>query len=137
VPPQSVTIRLVDDVDVSRGNMLADPEHPPTVAREVEARICWMSERPLEERARLAVKHTTRSVRAIVDEIVSITDIHTLQEGSAPERLELNDIAVVRLRLSEPIAVDPYDENRETGAFIVIDEASNDTVGAGMILRAS
>jgi sulfate adenylyltransferase subunit 1 (EFTu-like GTPase family) len=137
VPPQSVTIRLVDDVDVSRGNMLADPEHPPTVARQVEARICWMSERPLEERARLAVKHTTRSVRAIVDEIVSITDIHTLQEGSAPERLELNDIAVVRLRLSEPIAVDPYDENRETGAFILIDEASNDTVGAGMILRAS
>ena len=67
----SVTIRLADDVDVSRGNMLADPERPPVVAREVEARVCWMSERPLEPRAKLAVKHTTRSVRAIVDELVS------------------------------------------------------------------
>jgi sulfate adenylyltransferase large subunit len=136
VPPQSVTIRLADDIDVSRGNMLADPERAPIVAREVDARVCWMSERPLEPRAKIGVKHTTRSVRAIVDELVSITDIHTLDEVAAPERLELNDIGVVRLRLSEPLAVDPYAENRETGAFILIDEATNDTVGAGMILTA-
>src|SRR5205823_930188 len=83
--------------DGPRGNMLADPDRPPTAAREVEARVCWMSERPLEQRARLAVKHTTRSVRAIVDQIVSITDIQTLEEGPGPERLELNDIAVLRL----------------------------------------
>ena len=76
-------------------------------------------------------------MRAIVDELVSLTDIHTLEDVAAPERLELNDIGVVRLRLSEPLAVDPYAENRETGAFILIDEATNDTVGAGMILRAS
>jgi sulfate adenylyltransferase large subunit len=136
VPPQSVTIRLADDIDVSRGNMLADPERAPIVAREVDARVCWMSERPLEQRAKIGVKHTTRSVRAIVDELVSITDIHTLEEVAAPERLELNDIGVVRLRLSEPLAVDPYAENRETGAFILIDESTNDTVGAGMILTA-
>jgi sulfate adenylyltransferase large subunit len=136
VPPQSVTIRLADDIDVSRGNMLADPERAPIVAREVDARVCWMSERPLEHRAKIGVKHTTRSVRAIVDELVSITDIHTLEEVAAPKRLELNDIGVVRLRLSEPLAVDPYAENRETGAFILIDESTNDTVGAGMILTA-
>jgi bifunctional enzyme CysN/CysC len=137
MPPESVTIRLADDIDVSRGDMLADPERPPTVTRELEARICWMSERPLEPRAKLAVKHTTRSVRAIVDELVSLIDIHTLTDQPSPERLELNDIAVVRLRLSEPLAVDPYAESRETGAFILIDEATNDTVGAGMIISAA
>jgi sulfate adenylyltransferase subunit 1 len=136
VPPQSVTIRLADDIDVSRGDMLSDPERAPVVAREVDALVCWMSERPLEPRARLAVKHTTRSVRAIADELVSRTDIATLEELAAPERLELNDIGVVRLRLSEPLAVDAYAENRETGALILIDEATNDTVGAGMILTA-
>jgi sulfate adenylyltransferase subunit 1 len=136
VSPQSVTIRLADDVDVSRGNLLADPGQPPTVARELDARVCWMSERPLEPRAKLAVKHTTRSVRAIVDELVSVIDIHALEDQAAPAALQLNDIGVVRLRLSEPLAVDPYDENRETGAFILIDEATNDTVGAGMILSA-
>jgi bifunctional enzyme CysN/CysC len=136
LPPESVTIRLADDIDVSRGDMLADPERPPTVTRELDARICWMSERPLEPRSKLAVKHTTRSVRAVVDELVSLTDIHTLTEVPAPERFELNDIGVVRLRLSEPLAVDPYADSRETGAFILIDEATNDTVAAGMILSA-
>jgi bifunctional enzyme CysN/CysC len=136
VPPQSVTIRLADDVDVSRGNMLADPERPPIVARELRARVCWMSERPLEPKAKLVVKHTTRSVRAVVDELASVTDVHDLTDVPSPERLELNDIGVVRLRLSEPLAVDPYAENRETGAFILIDEASNDTVGAGTVLSA-
>ena len=136
VPPQSVTIRLADDIDVSRGDMLADPEQPPVAARELDARVCWMSERPLEPRAKIGVKHTTRSVRAVVDELVSLTDIRTLAEVDRPERLELNDIGVVRLRLSEQLAVDPYAENRETGAFILIDEATNDTVGAGMILTA-
>jgi sulfate adenylyltransferase large subunit len=136
VAGESVTIQLADDIDVSRGDLLADPDNPPTVARELEARICWMSERPLEPRAKLAIKHTTRTVRAIVDEIVSVVDIHTLQDQPAPERLELNDIAVVRLRLSEPLAVDPYAVSRETGAFILIDEATNDTVAAGMVISA-
>ena len=137
VPPESVTIRLTDDIDVSRGDMLADPEKPPAVTRELEARICWMSERPLEPRAKLAVKHTSRSVRAIADELVSVVDIHTLAEKPGPERLELNDIGVVRLRLSEPLAVDPYADSRETGAFILIDDGTNDTVAAGMVLSAT
>ena len=135
-PLESVTIRLADDVDVSRGDMLADPEAPPIVARELEARVCWMSERPLTPRTKLAVKQTTRSVRAAVDELVSVVDIHVLADAPAPEQLELNDIAVVRLRLSEPLAVDPYARNRATGAFILMDEATNETVGAGMVLDA-
>ena len=89
----SVTIRLEDDLDVSRGDMLADPEQAPTVARELEATVCWMAEKPLEPRAKLAIKHTTRTVRAIVDELVSVVDIHTLEDQPAPARLELNDIA--------------------------------------------
>jgi len=137
VPGMSATIRLADDLDVSRGDMLADPEQPPTVARELEATVCWMAEKPLEPRTKLAIKHTTRTVRAVVDELVSVVDIHTLEDQPAPERLELNEIARVRLRLSEPLSVDPYAENRATGAFILIDEATNDTVGAGMILSAS
>jgi len=137
IPPMSVTIRLADDLDVSRGDMLADPADPPVVARELEARVCWMSERPLEPRARLAVKQTTRSVRAIADELVSRIDVHTLEEVPAPDRLELNDIGVVHLRLAEPLCVDPYGVNRSTGAFVLIDEATNETVGAGMVLSAA
>jgi sulfate adenylyltransferase subunit 1 (EFTu-like GTPase family) len=137
VPGMSVTVRLADDIDVSRGDMLADPEQAPSVARELEATVCWMADKPLEPRAKLAIKQTTRTVRAIVDELLSVVDIHTLEDLPGPERLELNDIARVRLRLSEPLAVDPYAENRTTGAFILIDEATNDTVAAGMIVSAS
>jgi sulfate adenylyltransferase subunit 1 len=137
IPPMSVTIRLTDDLDVSRGDMLADPADPPTVARELRARVCWMSERPLEPRARLAVKQASRSVRAIADELVSRIDVHTLEDMASPERLELNDIGVVHLRLSEPLCVDPYEVNRATGAFVLIDEATNETIGAGMVISAS
>jgi bifunctional enzyme CysN/CysC len=136
VPGQSITVLLQDDVDVSRGDLLADPELPPVVARELVARVCWMTERPLETRARLLIKHTTRTVPALVDELVSVVDIHTLEDRTAPERMELNDLGVVRFRLAEPLAVDPYAASRATGAFVLIDEASNDTVGAGMIVEA-
>jgi bifunctional enzyme CysN/CysC len=137
LPGQSVTIRLEDDVDVSRGDLLADPQSPPTAARELVARVCWMTERPLEDRARLLVKHTTRTVPARVEEIVSVVDIDTLVDRSSPGRMELNDLGVVRFRLAEPLVVDPYARNRATGAFILVDEASNDTVGAGMVVEAT
>jgi sulfate adenylyltransferase subunit 1 (EFTu-like GTPase family) len=137
IPGQSVTIRLEDDVDVSRGDMLADPERPPIVARELVARVCWMSERPVEDRARLLVKHTTRTVTARIEEVLSVVDIRTLADRPSPGRLELNDLGVVRFRLAEPLAVDPYAVNRATGAFILIDEATNETVGAGMVMDAA
>ncbi|HKU58146.1 MAG TPA: GTP-binding protein [Gaiellaceae bacterium] len=137
IPGKSVTIRLADDIDVARGDMLADPAQPPVVAREITARVCWMSEKPLEPRAKLLLKQTTRTARALVDELVSVVDIESFEDVPSPQRLELNDLAVVRLRLAEPLAVDPYAENRATGAFILIDESTNDTVGAGMVVEAS
>jgi sulfate adenylyltransferase large subunit len=133
VPGQSVTLLLEDDLDVGRGDLLADPACPPQVVRELTATVCWMSERPLEPRARVLVKHATRTVPARADELVSVVDIHALADVPAPERLELNDIGVVRLRLAEPLAVDAYSDNRATGAFILIDESSNETIAAGMI----
>jgi sulfate adenylyltransferase subunit 1 len=95
-----------------------------------------MSERPLEDRARLLIKHTTRTVPARVEEIVSIVEIHSLEDQLSPGKMELNDLGIVRFRLAEPLAVDPYARNRATGAFILIDEATNDTVGAGMVVSA-
>ncbi|MFL5954412.1 MAG: sulfate adenylyltransferase subunit 1, partial [Gaiellaceae bacterium] len=136
IPGQSVTIRLEDDVDVSRGDLLADPGCAPVAARTLIARVSWMSERPLEERSRLLVKHTTRTVPARADEIVSVVDIHSLTDRSSPGKMELNDLGVVQFRLAEPLAVDPYARNRSTGAFILIDEATNDTIGAGMVVAA-
>jgi sulfate adenylyltransferase large subunit len=136
VPGMSVVIRVDDDLDVSRGDMLSDPLDPPTTARQLQARVCWMSEQPVEPGARLALKHTTRWVRAILDGIESKLDVETLDEVPA-SALALNDIGVVRLRLSGPVAVDPYDENRATGAFILVDEATNNTVAAGMVIAAS
>jgi sulfate adenylyltransferase large subunit len=136
VQGQSVVVRLADDVDVARGDMLADPADPPLTARELEARVCWMSERPVRTGARLALKHTTRWTRAILDEVVSVLDVESLDDRPA-ERLDLNDLARVRLRLAEPLLVDPYAENRATGAFVLVDEATNETVGAGMVLTAS
>jgi sulfate adenylyltransferase large subunit len=133
IPGQSVTIRLSDDLDIGRGDMLVDPERAPEVVREVEATLCWMAERPLEPRTRVVVKHTTRTTRAIVEELRSVVDIHTLDDREAPERFALNDIGRVSLRLAEPLVVDPYERNRATGAFILIDEATNETIAAGMV----
>ena len=137
LPDESVTILLEDDVDVSRGDLLADPAGPPIVARELVARVSWMADKPLEEHARLLIKQTTRTVPARAEEIVSVVDIATLEDRPAPGRMELNDLGVVRFRLAEPLVVDPYKEHRWTGSFILIDESSNDTVGAGMVVEAS
>ena len=136
VQGQAVVVRLAAAIDVARGDMLCDPADPPVVARELEATVCWMSERPVDQGARLAIKHTTRWARAILDEIVSVLDVETFEQVPA-ERLALNDLARVRLRLSAPLLVDPYDVNRATGAFILVDEATNETVGAGMVIGAT
>ena len=133
VPGLSVTIRLEDDLDISRGDMLCDPDDPAVATRQLEATVCWMSDQPLRPGARLAVKHTTRSARAIVDEIRSVLDVDSLEQDESRHELALNDIGAVTLRLSAPLVVDPYVENRSTGSFILIDEATNDTVAAGMV----
>jgi bifunctional enzyme CysN/CysC len=132
-PTQSVTVLLEDDVDVSRGDMLAAPGDAPTPVRQLDATVCWMTDQPLRARSRYVVKHTTREVRAIVDEVVHAIDVHTLEPDTSASELGLNDIGAIRLRLSSPLVVDDYRRNRSTGSFILIDEATNATVGAGMI----
>ena len=135
-PGRSVTIRLEDDLDVGRGDLLCDPTCPPIVARRLEATVCWMSEQPLRPGARVGVKHTTRTARAVVDEITSVLDVTELEADAERHELALNDIGTVVLRLSGPLLVDEYATNRATGSFILIDEATNNTVAAGMILSA-
>jgi bifunctional enzyme CysN/CysC len=132
-PPQSVTVLLEDDLDVSRGDMLVGAGERPQAARMLEATVCWMADEPLTARSRYAIKHTTRDARAIVDEVVDRMDVHTLEPDSSAGELGLNEIGTIRLRLSSPLVVDDYRRNRATGSFILIDEATNATVGAGMI----
>jgi bifunctional enzyme CysN/CysC len=131
--PMSVTLRLEDELDVSRGELLCHPEQAPTVARELTADVCWLNERPLRRGGRYVLKHTTRSVTTIVEELRDRVDVHTLERTADPEELALNDIGGVRLRTSAPLTFDPYGRNRRTGSFIVIDETTNETVGAGMV----
>jgi small GTP-binding protein len=131
--PMSVTLRLEDELDVSRGELICRPEETPTVARELEADVCWLNERPLRVGGRYVVKHTTRSATAIVDALGDRVDVHTLERVPNPEQLALNDIGRVRLRTSTPLAFDPYRRNRRTGSFIMVDETTNETVGAGMV----
>jgi sulfate adenylyltransferase large subunit len=135
--PMSVTLRLTDEIDISRGETITHPEQPPTVARELEADVCWMTDQPLRPGGRYIVKHTTREVTAIVDALCDHVDVHTLERAGAPQELALNDIGRVRLRTNAPLVFDPYDQNRRTGSFILIDEASNNTVGAGLVVAAS
>ncbi len=131
--PMSVTLRLEDELDVSRGELICRAEEAPRVSRELQADVCWLNERPLRAGGRYVIKHTTRGATAIVDELQDVVDVHTLERASAPEQLALNDIGRVRLRTSTPLAFDSYRSNRRTGSFILIDEATNETVGAGMV----
>jgi bifunctional enzyme CysN/CysC len=135
--PMSVTLRFEDELDVSRGELICRPEQSPVVARELHADVCWLNERALQAGARYVIKHTTRSATAIVEQLDDRVDVHTLERASAPGTLELNDIGRVRLRTSAPLVFDPYVANRRTGSFILIDEATNETVGAGMVEPAA
>jgi sulfate adenylyltransferase subunit 1 (EFTu-like GTPase family) len=129
----SVTLVLEDEIDVSRGDIICHPGDAPQLSRELTATVCWMTDAPLRAGARYAIKHATHAARAIVEEIVDHVDVHTLSPDPAASELGLNDIGRVRLRTSKPMAFDAYASNRATGSFILIDESTNDTVGAGMI----
>ena len=136
VPPLSVSFTLADQLDVARGDILVGPAEHPTSARELECTICWMSDESLHVGRRYALKHTTRTVRATVQEITERTDPESLERQLAPISLALNDVGRIRVRTSAPVLADPYAVNRSTGSFILIDEDSNDTVGAGVISSA-
>ncbi|MQA86944.1 MAG: sulfate adenylyltransferase subunit CysN [Streptosporangiales bacterium] len=134
-PPMSVILRLEDDIDVSRGDMICRPHNAPTVAQDVEAMVSWMTpERTLRPRAKLAIKHTTSTARALVRDLQYRLDVNTLHRDEAATELRLNEIGRVSLRVTKPLFCDEYARNRTTGGFILIDEATNTTVGAGMIV---
>jgi sulfate adenylyltransferase subunit 1 len=131
--PQSVTITLNDEIDISRGDMFVKTSaHPPKVEKEFEATLCWLSEAPLDRNRKYLVKHTTRSAKCLFSRLDYRVDVNTLEQH-AVEKLNMNDIARVAIKVQSPLVFDSYDIDRATGSFIVIDEASNNTVAAGMI----
>ncbi|GAA1476850.1 hypothetical protein GCM10009623_12960 [Nocardioides aestuarii] len=136
-PPMSVTVRLADDVDVSRGDMIARVKNAPTPAQDIDAMVSWMTNTPLKPRQKLAIKHTTRTGRAMVKDIQYRLDVNTLHRDQDAGELGLNEIGRVQLRTTVPLLCDPYSKNRTTGSFILIDEATGVTVGAGMINSGS
>ncbi|ADU06541.1 MULTISPECIES: sulfate adenylyltransferase subunit 1 [Micromonospora] len=136
-PPMSVTVRLTDELDISRGDMICRPNNAPMAVQDIEAMICWMDEtRPLQVGGKYAIKHTTRSVRAIVRGLHYRLDINSLHRDETAGELKLNEIGRVRLRTTVPLLADEYRRNRTTGGFVIIDESTNRTVGAGMIVEA-
>jgi bifunctional enzyme CysN/CysC/sulfate adenylyltransferase subunit 1 len=132
-PPMSVTVRLEDDLDVSRGDMICRPKNSPTPSQNIDAMVCWMTNEPLRPRQKLAIKHTTRTGKVLIKSIQYRLDINTLHRDMETGELGLNEIGRVQFRSAVPLLCDPYDKNRTTGAFILIDEATGNTVGAGMI----
>ena len=135
-PPMAVTVTLTDEIDISRGDMLCRPHNMPTVTQDVDAQVCWMDESAtLMQGRKYAIKHTTRWARAMVKELSYRIDVNTLHRDESADSLSLNEIGRVQLRVTQPLFVDPYQVNRQTGSFILVDEASNKTVGAGMIGR--
>ncbi|MDG4779109.1 GTP-binding protein [Micromonospora sp. WMMD961] len=137
-PPMSVTVRLADEIDISRGDLICRPNNAPAVAQDIEAMVCWMDETaPLRVGGRYAIKHTTRSARAIVRGLHYRLDINSLHRDESADELRLNEIGRVRLRTTVPLLADEYRRNRTTGGFVIIDESTNRTVGAAMIVEAS
>jgi bifunctional enzyme CysN/CysC len=134
-PPQAVTIELADHVDVSRGDLICRPNNRPHVGQDVDAMVCWLTEQSsLKPGAKYTVKHTTQAVRGSVRELDYRLDINTLHRDEAAETLSLNEIGRIRLHTQQPLLFDPYKRNRGTGSFILIDEATNNTVAAGMVI---
>jgi bifunctional enzyme CysN/CysC/sulfate adenylyltransferase subunit 1 len=135
-PPMSVTVRLDDDVDVSRGDMICRPANAPKPSQDIDAMVCWMTNQPLRPRQKLAIKHTTRSGRALIKSLQYRLDVNSLHRDQEATELGLNEIGRVQLRTTVPLLCDPYAKNRTTGSFILVDEATGVTVGAGMINTA-
>ena len=133
-PPMSVALRLADDIDVGRGSTIVRTQNQPTVSNSFEALLCWMSEQPLDRNRRYQVKHTTRTAMVGGLDVRYRIDVESLHRDESATVLELNDLGRVRMELSAPLVFDSYRRNRTTGSLIVIDEATNETVAAGVIL---
>jgi bifunctional enzyme CysN/CysC len=133
-PEMAVVVRLADDIDISRGDMICRPHNQPRVTQDLDAMICWMSERTsLRKGGRYVLKHTTRTARALVKDLHYRLDINTLHRDESADTLALNEIGRITVRSTQPLFADDYGRNRTTGGFILIDEATNQTVAAGML----
>ena len=133
-PPMSVTITLTDDLDISRGDMIVKAQNLPQTGQDIEIMMCWMNEKPMQIRTKYALKHTTRDARCIVTEVMYKVNVNTLEHIENDKEVKMNDIARVSLRTTKPLFFDSYRRNRKTGALILIDEGTNETVGVGMII---
>lgn len=134
-PPMSVTLLLEDDLDLGRGDMIVRPQNQPDVSQDIDLMICWFSQQPLKLRGKYAVMHSTQDeVRCIVKNIQYRMDINTLHRDMENPQIGMNDIARIQIRTTKPLFADPYRQNRLTGSLILIDENTNETVGAGMII---
>ena len=133
-PPMSVAMRLSDDLDVTRGDMLAKPDNQPTVGQDIDLMVCWLHEKALVPGGKYALRHTTQEARCIVKEVKYKVDINTLHRSEEDKDIGLNDIGRIRIRTTAPLLYDPYQKNRTTGSLILIDEFTNETLAAGMII---
>lgn len=132
-PPHSITITLNDDVDISRGDMLVKPTNIPQITNEFDVMICWMSDKPLQLKTKYALKHTTHEVRCLIKEVKYKVNVNNMEHIQS-DCIALNDIACVSIKTTKPLYIDPYTRNRRTGALIIIDEATNNTIGVGMVI---
>jgi sulfate adenylyltransferase subunit 1 len=132
--PESVTVLLEDDIDISRGDMMVKSGDTARVAKEYDADICWFSDQPLDLQRKYTIKHTTRMTKASISRIQYRVDINTLKQVQDTPQLQMNDIARIGIKVQQPLVIDSYARNRATGSFIVIDEATHNTVAAGMVL---
>ncbi len=133
-PPQSVTIRLSDEIDISRGDMIVGEDNLPTVSQDIVFRFCWLSERPLVPGGKYTIKHTSKEVKCIIKSIDYKIDINTLEKNHQDKGVGLNEIGQMTVRTTQPLVFDDYEKNRITGSLILVDEATNNTVCAGMIV---
>jgi sulfate adenylyltransferase subunit 1 len=133
-PPMSVTLTLRDDVDLSRGDMIAGAGDAPSESCDIEVMVCWMNQKPLQLNGKYTLKHTTKETRCIIREIDYVLNISTLENVVENKNVRMNDIARIRLKTTKPLFFDSYTTNRITGSLILIDEATNETVAAGMIV---
>jgi sulfate adenylyltransferase subunit 1 len=132
--PMSVTLTLEDEIDISRGDMIVKTENQPEVTQDIEIMVCWLAENKLQAGGKYALKHTSKDVRCVVKDIQYKVNINTLEKIETDKSIGLNDIAKITLRTTSPIVIDKYSKNRNSGSLILIDEATNVTVGAGMIV---
>ena len=132
--PMAVTITLEDEIDIARGDMLAKPNNKPEVGQEIDLMLCWMGDKPMNPKGKYLLKHTTNEVRAMITDTLYKVDINTLHKLEDDKSIAMNDIARIKLKTAKPLMYDSYKKNRTTGALILVDEFTNETVGAGMIL---